>query len=169
MVTQVLHSQSHDISHHNHGWTSVSFRRHHVTIVDVGVSSEYLCYNAWKTECMYCSQLGPCRQPWVRSDSGETGCSSRDTRSQAPCTLLTSTGWGVVKWEAWFHNSSDDSAMNCGWAVNGTHVVEIWGLWEGSPIPTLSFLWSHRVSECSWDTEKANPETEHVHRKLPAL
>lgn len=145
------------------------FRRHHVTIVDVRVSSEYLCYNAWKTECMYCSQRGPCRQPWVRSDSGETGCSSRDTRSQAPCTLLTSTGWGVVRWEAWFHNSNDDSAMNCGWAVNGTHVVEIWGLWEGSPITTLSFLWSHRVSECSWDTERASPETEHVHRKLPAL
>ncbi len=45
--------------------------------------------------------------------------------------------------------------MNCGWAVNGTHMAEIWGLWEGSPIPTLSFLWSHRVSECSWDTERA--------------
>ncbi len=121
-ILNYLHKQAYLVSNCHTGPTQpFFFLRHHVPVVDVWISLEYLRYCVWKTECMYCSQRGPCRQPWVRSDSGETGCSSRETCSQAPCTLLTSTGGGVVRWDyAWFHNSSDDELrMSSKWYPRG--------------------------------------------------
>lgn len=104
----------------------------------------------WRREWVHGCQHGSCPHSQVTSYSAEACCSSPCKHSPALCTLLISTGFYVVRWQwhAWV--KAIENARGTWQVLNGTHVVQIWGLWKGGPIATLSFPWGCRLSESPW-------------------
>lgn len=100
------------------------------------------------------------------SYSAEACCSSLCMHSPALCTLLISTGFYVVRWQWHDWVKAIENARGTWQMLNGTHVVQIWGLWKGGPIATLSFSWGCRLSERPWG-ERALSSTQYPKASWP--